>query len=177
MEGREPAQVGRGGLSGASSGPVLGRGLAAVGWDSGRVVPGDLLNPMSGWGCDDGTLGWTSWDFETTLGGIHTSQHCLFPSQTTHSKGHSPLACCPRASGCPVLLYTLWLSRLARSCGSGHAGTGLESVRYARSVVGQLGLARSRMLVAAVCGGRLAGTRVHTSSPSPSRYFFCNVSD
>lgn len=27
-----------------------------------------------------------------------------------------------------VQSYTLWCSRLARSCGSGHAGTGLESV-------------------------------------------------
>lgn len=56
MEGRERAQVDQGGRSGASSGPVLGRGLAVVGWDSGMAVPGDFLNPMSGFGRDDETL-------------------------------------------------------------------------------------------------------------------------
>lgn len=52
LEGRERAQVGRGGLYGASS----GWGLAAVGWDSGKVVPGGFLIPMSGCGCDDGIV-------------------------------------------------------------------------------------------------------------------------
>lgn len=58
MEGREraPFEVGRySGLPGANSGPILGRGLVGQGWDSGRVVPGDLLNPMSGFGDDDET--------------------------------------------------------------------------------------------------------------------------
>lgn len=60
MEGRERAQASQGGgwvaVGSLSSGLVLGWGLAALGWDSGRVVPGDSLNPMSGFGCNDDTL-------------------------------------------------------------------------------------------------------------------------
>lgn len=58
MEGARACPGGsRWALSGARSGPVLGCGLAAAGWDSGRVVPGDHLNPMSGFGRDDETRG------------------------------------------------------------------------------------------------------------------------
>lgn len=53
LQGRERAQVCRWAVGGLSRGRL---GLAAEGWNSGWLVPGDSLNPMSGFGPDDGTL-------------------------------------------------------------------------------------------------------------------------
>lgn len=138
MEGRERAQVGRSGRPGAQlgAGPGLGIGRAGMGI-LGRLVPGDLLKPMSGFGRDDETLAYMGYGvrlLRTSSTHTHTAQYnsVSYPSLPiylhTQQEAVRHPACCPSTSSCPILIELSDPHLRLRS--SGHAGTGLEYVSY-----------------------------------------------